>query len=329
MNTPERLNLGDWWTIRVAAKRQDTPDIFVYDLVDINGGQLPGFHAGAHIEIEAGELIRQYSISHFQAEPDRYVLGIKNESSGRGGSKYICANINVGDLIRVRGPHSNFKLQPKASESILIAGGIGITPLLCMAEYLDLQDSPFVLHYFSRSRDHAAFRTLLETARFAPSVVLHFDDGQQIRQGDLAQLIGTPASQRNLYICGPGPMIDWVTDTAISLGWRQANVHFERFAADQLVASRPQTEFFIELTSSDRRILVPPNVSVVQALRDAGLDYIPVSCEEGVCGTCIVEILSGVPDHRDAILTQTERDGNKLFVACCSRSLSPVLKIKT
>jgi vanillate monooxygenase ferredoxin subunit len=328
MNSPERPNIGDWWTIRVAAKRQDASDIFVFDLADINGGRLPAFRAGAHIEIKTGELIRHYSLSHFQADPDRYVLGIKSESSGRGGSQYISASINVGDLIQVRGPHSNFKLEPNGSESILIAGGIGITPLLCMAEYLDQQHSPFALHYFSRSKDHAAFRMHLETVRFAPSVTFYFDDKEQIRQDDLADLIGGPASQRNLYICGPGPMIGWVIDTATSLGWGQANIHFERFSADQLAASKPQAEFFVELASSDRRVLVRPNVSVVQALNDVGLNQIPVSCEEGVCGTCIVEILSGVPDHRDAILTQAERDSNKLFVACCSRSLSAVLKIK-
>jgi vanillate monooxygenase ferredoxin subunit len=314
-----------WFSARIVGKAQETESIYVYTLAEPAGKELPAFAAGAHLEVRLGDLIRHYSLCNSPAERMRYQIAVKREADGRGGSRALCDGFQIGDALTIRGPRHAFRLASDRGTSLLVAGGIGITPLMSMIEHLALGDREFELHYLTRSRVQTAFLDRLAKAAFANAVHFHFDDGAVEQRAVFAEILANKDPDRHLYVCGPGPMIDHVTGAAEQAGWAAANIHSERFSADASASTKSKEGFRIKVRSTGQVIFVAPEKSVIQALREEARIHVPVSCEEGVCGTCLIGLLEGIPDHRDSILSADEQHANKLFLPCCSRAISEML----
>jgi vanillate O-demethylase ferredoxin subunit len=318
--------LQPWMTLRVAKKWRETADICSFELVDPQGRQLPPFTAGAHIDVEtAPGVVRQYSLCNAPQRRDVYQIGVLREPASRGGSTAMIDQVAVGQDIRVSEPRNHFELDPSARHSVLIAGGIGVTPILCMAERLSNVGEPFEMHYAARTRDSAAFLERIAAAPFADKARLHFDDGPRAQRLDIDAVLADPSPGAHLYVCGPGGLIEAVLKTAKAKGWPDSRVHREFFAPLASAADQADPEGFeVKLASSGQVFAVPADKTIVQVLADQGIE-VPVSCEQGVCGTCLTRVLEGEPDHRDSFLTQDEQALNDQMTLCCSRAKSPRL----
>ncbi|WP_151448647.1 PDR/VanB family oxidoreductase [Lacisediminimonas profundi] len=309
--------------VKVSRKSREAEDIFSYELVSADGSPLPAFTAGAHIDVQVRPgLIRQYSLCNDPGERHRYVIGVLRDPASRGGSVAIHAGIGEGDIIEVSEPRNLFPLM-SARKTLLFAGGIGVTPLLSMTEQLSKTGSDFSLHYCTRSIERTAFRDRIAASRFADQVHFHLDDGAAAQRLDLQALLGHPDADTNLYVCGPAGFIEYVTGTARTLGWPARCLHVEYFTAAPQDASGDDG-FEVRIASSGEVIAVAPGQSVVAALGEHGIE-IPLSCEQGFCGTCLTGVLEGTPDHRDIFLTDEERSRNDQFTPCCSRSRTRML----
>jgi vanillate O-demethylase ferredoxin subunit len=310
--------------VRVAAKRSMADGIAAFDLVPLDGEKLPDFEAGAHIDVHVPDgPVRQYSLYDLPDEPQRYRIGVLRDPQSRGGSVKLLDTVNEGDVISVSAPRNHFALERDARHSILLAGGIGITPILSMAQQLSREKRSFELHYCGRSIGRMAFVDQLRQCQFAGQVYVHVDDGPTGQQLQAHQSIGSPADGRHLYVCGPTGFMDHILETARALGWDEAHLHREYFAAAPMDHSA-DGPFELELNHSGTVIRVSPDQSAAQALLDAGVN-LSLSCEQGVCGTCMTRVTAGVPDHRDLYLTDAEHGRNDCFMPCCSRSRMPRL----
>lgn len=309
--------------VQVAARHDEALDICSYELVAVDGQALPAFSAGSHIDVHLpGGLIRQYSLCNHPEERHRYLIGVLKDPASRGGSHSLHEQILPGMRLQISEPRNLFALAPQARRSLLFAGGIGITPILCMAEHLAQSGAAFELHYCARSRERAAFVERLRRSPYADRVFLHFDEEPDTAL-DAAALLAKPSDDLHLYVCGPGGFMQHVLDTAKDQGWAQGCLHREYFAAAP-TDTRGDGSFSVKLASSGQVFEVPADRSVVQVLESHGID-IPVSCEQGVCGTCLTRVLEGVPEHRDLFLTEAEQACNDQFTPCCSRSKTPLL----
>jgi len=311
--------------VRVSAIAQETNDISVLELRSVDG-ELPRFSAGSHIDLHlANGLIRSYSLTNAPSETDRYVIGVKKEPLGRGGSRFIHEQLRPGDETTISPPRNNFKLCEQAPSSVLIAGGIGITPLKCMAQHLEELGRPWKLHYAARSRCSAAFASQL--AEFAPKVSFYFptEFNQTLPAGriDVHAVVAEAPRDAHLYCCGPEAMLE-AFKTA-SAGRSPAQIHVEYFANVQAVDKTG--EFEVVLAKSGRTVGVPSGKSILDTLLQLGVDA-PFSCMEGVCSSCETRVLSGIPDHRDLILTSEERAANDRMMICCSRAKSRTLVLE-
>ena len=310
--------------VRVARKTTEALGIASFELVSEDGRPLPAFSAGSHVDVQLpGGLTRQYSLCNDPGESHRYLIGVLRDAESRGGSRAMHEGVAEGDLLRISAPKNHFPLAHGASRSILLAGGIGVTPILCMAERLAVMNAPFEMHYCVRSPDRAAFRERIEQSGFAANVAFHFDDGAEAQKLQIAQLLAARGPGVHLYVCGPTGFMDWVLGAARAAGWPEAQLHFEFFGAE-VVKSETDESFQVKLASSGRIVVVPKDKTVTEALSEAGVE-IPTSCEQGVCGTCLTRVLEGEIEHKDMYLTPEEQARNDQFTPCCSRSLSPLL----
>lgn len=295
-------------------------DIVSIELVSADGSLLPPFSAGAHIELHLGDnLIRQYSLCNAPAERHRYLLGVMRDSQSRGGSKAVHERLQEGQRLRIGVPRNNFPLQSGAHHSLLIAGGIGITPLLAMAHQLNRQGDAFALHACVRERARLPFQNTLAASPLAPYVQVHCDDQDRLQP---ERDIGAPAPGTHLYVCGPAAFMDFVIDSARVLGWSPDNIHWESFSP----LAHSGSAFTVIAARSGREVVVGAEQSIARALLQAGID-VPLSCEQGMCGTCLTRVLAGTPEHRDAYLTDAERAANDCMTLCCSRALSATLTL--
>lgn len=311
-------------SVRVARKRVEATDICSFELVAEAGSTLPGFAAGSHIDVFLADgITRQYSLCNNPTENHRYLIGVLRDPASRGGSRAMHDTVQEGDSLRISAPKNHFPLAHGARRHILLAGGIGITPILCMAERLAIIGADFELHYCTRSPDRSAFRDRILQSGFASRAHFHFDDGPAEQKLDIARLLATPEPGAHLYVCGPGGFMDAVLGTARGRNWPEPQIHFEFFAAGAASVDG-DSAFEVQLASSGRVVPVPADKSALQALAAAGID-LPFACEQGVCGTCLTRIIEGVPEHRDAYLTPEERAANDQFTPCCSRSRTPRL----
>lgn len=311
-------------SVRVARKAVEATDICSFELVAADGTPLPGFSAGSHIDVHLpGGVTRQYSLCNDSQETHRYMLGVLRDPASRGGSQAMHDTVHEGDLLDISAPKNHFALAAHASRSLLLAGGIGITPILCMAERLAATGAPFEMHYCSRTRERTAFYQRIQAASFADQVQIHLDDGPAEQKLALPALLATPQVGVHLYVCGPKGFMDAVLQTARASGWPEAQLHYEFFSAE-VQKSADDASFDVKLASSGRVVRVAADQTVVKALALAGVD-VPMSCEQGVCGTCLTRVLEGVPDHKDMYLTPEEQAANDQFTPCCSRSKSALL----
>ncbi len=308
-------------TVRVARKAAQTADIATFELVDAGDRPLPAFSAGSHIDVHLPDgLTRQYSLCNSPAEGHRYLIGVLRDPASRGGSAAMHEAVHEGDLLHISAPKNHFALAHGASHSVLVAGGIGVTPILCMAERLHATGASFEMHYCTRSAERTAFRDRIEGAGYADRVCFHFDAAEPAQKLDLAALLASRAAGVHLYVCGPQGFMEWLLGAARVDGWPAGQLHYEFFGAAP-VDTAGDAGFEVQLASSGRVVRVPKDRSVVQALADAGVEIV-TSCEQGVCGTCLTRVLEGEPDHKDLYLTPEEQAANDQFLPCCSRALS-------
>ncbi|AXQ48538.1 PDR/VanB family oxidoreductase [Pseudomonas sp. SAR267] len=307
----------------VTARTREAEGICSYELRCAQGRPLPAFSAGAHIDVHLpGGLVRQYSLCNHPQERHRYLIGVLNDAASRGGSRCLHEQVEAGQRLLISEPRNLFALAPSARRSLLFAGGIGITPILCMAEQLWLQGDHFELHYCARSSERAAFLQRLAATPFAGRVHLHFDALPQTRL-DLAQVLAVPGAEDHLYVCGPAGFMQQVLDDARRQGWQDTQLHREYFAAAP-VDNAGDGVFSVRLASTGQVFEIPADKTVVQVLQSHGVPM-AVSCEQGVCGTCLTRVLEGVPEHRDLYLTEAEQAANDQFTPCCSRARTPML----
>lgn len=311
--------------VRVARKSGEAEGICGYELVRADGGPLPPFEAGAHIDVHLpGGLVRQYSLCNAPGETHRYQIGVLRDAASRGGSRAMHDAVDTGSVLRIGAPRNHFPLSA-AGRTLLLAGGIGVTPLLSMAEALARDGAAFELHYSARTAQHAAFRERIGASVFAASIHYYFDAGEGARKLDLAALLARPAPDTHLYVCGPQGYIEHVIGTAKALGWPAARLHVEYFGAPATApGAATDAAFEVKLASSGKIVHVPAGRTVLEVLAGEGV-AIPYSCEQGVCGTCLTRVLAGTPDHRDLYLTEDEQAANDQFTPCCSRAKSPLL----
>lgn len=313
-----------WMEVVIARKWQEATDVVALELASANGSQLPAFAAGAHIDVELSEgLVRQYSLCNNPEERDRYLIAVLREPQSRGGSRAAHEQLQVGQTIRISEPRNHFPLDHEAKRTLLFAGGIGITPILCMAERLTHLGADFAMHYCARSSDKIAFGDRLRSDPLSAHSEIHLDDGPTAQRLDLDKLLSDRDASTHLYVCGPGGFIEAVLGKARAHGWSEANLHREYFVAPQSETGA-DNPFTIKIASSGQTIEVASGQTALEALGAAGID-IPASCEQGVCGTCVTRILQGEPDHRDVFLTDAEHDRGDQFTPCCSRARSLVL----
>lgn len=300
---------------RVAVRKVVAQDIVSLELEGIDGQPLPPFGAGDHIDVRASSsLLRQYSLTGDPAVQGRYRLGILLDPKSRGGSAAIHADFQVGQVIEIGHPRNNFPLRLDAGHSVLFAGGIGITPILSMAYALAKAGCSYELHYCGRSTSRLAF--IDELKRLGDEVHVHLDDGPALQRLDINAVLASPTASRHLYVCGPNGFMDFVTSAAERAGWSTDTVHLERFGAEVNTDGAP---FTVVASRSQVSFEVQPGEVIAEKLIAHGIS-VPMSCQSGVCGTCLVNVVEGMPDHRDSVQTDTEKASNRRITVCCSRS---------
>ncbi|AXK84187.1 oxidoreductase [Pseudolabrys taiwanensis] len=289
--------------------------VVLLDLHRRDSGHLPVFAAGAHIDLHlTGGLVRQYSLCGDPADPACYRLAIKLEASSRGGSAAVWA-VAEGERLFIGAPRNNFRLAEGAGPFVLVAGGIGVTPLLAMAHELERRKADYHLHYCVRNADGAKGLAALGAAPLMGRISVHADDDPKTRL-DLASVLQPRGHEARLYLCGPAAFMDLVVGRALAAGWPSDNIHLERFAA---TVDQAGDAFTVTAQRSGVTVTVGPGVSIAEALTRAGV-AVPLSCEQGVCGTCLLDVIEGIPDHRDSFLTDNEKAANAQLAACCSRA---------
>ncbi|RQR33264.1 PDR/VanB family oxidoreductase [Burkholderia sp. Bp9142] len=306
--------------VRIVAKVTEARDICSFELGSLDGDALPRFSAGAHIDVHLPNgLVRQYSLCNNPTETHRYQIAVLLDANSRGGSAAM-HSLHVGQTITVSAPKNHFPLVDNTHHSVLLAGGIGITPLLCMAEQLTSQDRSFELHYCTRSAERTAFVDRIRSAPFSDRVHIHYDDSPPSRKLDLPTLLAKRNSSGALYVCGPTGFMSWVLDTARSSGWPEEHLHREYFAAAP-INTAGDGSFEVQIASTGAVIRVGADQTVISALSANGIK-VPTSCEQGVCGACLTRVLEGTPEHRDMFLTAEEQAACDQFTPCCSRAKS-------
>lgn len=311
--------------VLVTARTVGADGIAVFELTSLDGAALPGFSAGSHVDVYTPSgLVRQYSLCNSPGETHRYRIAVLRDRNSRGGSAAMHDQVREGDILSIGPPRNLFALVA-GEEFLLFAGGIGITPLLCMAHRLQAAGKRFRLHYCTRTPSAAAFREEIQTSSFASAVQFHFDDGVPSQRLDIGAALGSPAPGKHVYVCGPSGFIGFVETAAQVSGFHGESIHVEHFAAAPSDAPA-DVPFDVKVASTGAVYTVGPGVSVVQVLAAHDID-IPVSCEQGICGTCVTRVLEGQCDHRDLFLSEAEKAANGQFTPCCSRARSPLLVI--
>lgn len=307
--------------LRLRQIRLEAEDICSYEFVPAAGGSLPAFTAGAHIDLHLPEgRVRSYSLANAPGPDDRYLVAVQREQDGRGGSAWMHDSLRVGQQLGAGVPQNDFRLVEDARESIFIAGGIGITPILSMIERLEALDRPWRLFYASRSPAATAFRDRLAALDAGRDRVTFCFGSDRAERLDLSRIVSDADAAAHLYCCGPARMID----AFVAAGQKRepGTVHFERFAASE--AAAVDGGFSVRLQRSDRTVPVCKGQTILDALLDAD---VPVSyaCSSGICGTCLTRVVSGTPDHRDDFLSDDEKRAGHTMIICCSGSKSPEL----
>lgn len=311
--------------LRVRSMTRQTPQILSLVLESLDQRPLPPAEPGAHIDLRLGaNLSRSYSLVGHAGAASRYEIAVALDAHSRGGSHHVHKKLRVGDEIDITGPRNLFALAADAPHSVLIAGGIGITPIWSMVQELERRGQAWTLCFAARSRAHAAYlediQALAQRSRVG-QLVTHFDDeaGAPL---DMAAVLATAPAGAHLYCCGPSAML--AAYEQASAHWPADHVHLERFAAQ---APAPDAgSFEVVLARSGRTLSIPADKTILDVLLDQGIDA-PYGCMQGACGMCQVPLLAGTADHRDSILGEDAQQAQSAIIVCCSRSHSPSLTI--
>ena len=302
----------------------EAKDILSFELVDSEGASLPAFTAGAHIDVHVADgLIRQYSLCNDPAERGRYLIAVLNEAESRGGSLALHKTIQEGDLLEASKPQNHFRLNYQASRHMLLAGGIGVTPIISMVAELEARGAEYLMHYCTRNPEMTAFKRLLDPLAERGKVRFHHDGGKPSNGLDLASTLREYVPGDHLYCCGPAGFMS-ATANAVA-HWPTEAVHFEYFSTPddkQVDKTESETPFQVSIASTGDVFDVPANRTIIEVLRENGYT-VETSCEEGFCGTCITKYVEGVPDHRDMVLDDDDR--SDFVLICCARSKTPIL----
>lgn len=313
---------AEMFALRVERREKIAQDIHLFELVDPDGADLAGFTAGAHLALVVPNgLVRHYSLVNDPGERHRYVIAVKREAKGRGGSISLVDAARAGDDLRAGPPRNDFPLVAGASESIFIAGGIGITPIMAMIRHLVATGAArFKLYYLTRDGEATAFADELQAPEWRARVIVHHDHGDPARFFDLWPVLERPGAA-HVYCCGPRPLMHSVRD--MTGHWPSGRVHFEDFGATEM--SRAEDEpFRLHLARSGGVLDVPVGRTILEVLRANNI-VVPSSCESGTCGSCRTRLLAGTADHRDLVLDEAERAEN--IMICVSRAKTPDLTI--
>jgi ferredoxin-NADP reductase len=303
--------------VRLTAIHYAARDTNLFEFRRIDGAPLPPYEPGAHIDVHlpSGHS-RSYSLIVARPEPDTYTFGIKRDPASRGGSRFMHDELRVGRTIKISAPRNNFPLKEDASHTVLIAGGIGITPIRCMVQRLLECKRSFALHYACRSRADAAF---LHELQDVDGASFHFDDENEGRFLDVAGIVAGAPKEAHLYCCGPTPMLN--AFEAATKDWPRAQIHVEYFTPKEEPAKAKKGGFTVELARSGQEFFIPEGRSILEVLLDEGVD-VDYSCELGICGACEQRIISGIAEHHDSILSEEEQAENKRVMICCASSKS-------
>lgn len=309
-------------SLRVTRNDRIADGIHLFEFRDVAGKPLPEFSAGAHIAIRTPNgLLRKYSLCNDPAERDRYLVAIKREANGRGGSANLIDNTKAGDELMVAPPVNDFALPQRAQHFLFIAGGIGITPIMAMIREVRRQGKRFRLFYCSRSPETTAFIDELSAPEFKDHVVIHYDEGNPGKSLDLKTVLAERKNREHLYCCGPRPLMEAVRH--FTDHWSSAAVHFEAFSEAE--THKPTDKLFkVRLARSGDVLEVATDKTILEVLRGHALE-VPSSCETGTCGTCRTKLLAGTADHRDLYLPDHERADN--IMICVSRALTDEITI--
>lgn len=294
---------------------QETPTVKSFELSRADGTPLGAYVPGAHIDIVGPTAVtRQYSLCSRPDEGNGFVVAVKREQDSRGGSAAL-HDLAVGDVLKIGEPRNLLSIAENATHHVLVAAGIGITPMLSLARYMDVRDISFELHYFARSEEDAAFLPLLRE-RCPEKLHAHLGLDRERQTEILGSALSDATPDTHVYVCGPQGFMTKV----IALAGNHVppeNVHFEHFHATEQPGAQENTAFDVELEGSTYH--VPADRSIVEVLEENGCD-VDTSCQEGICGTCIMAVLSGTPEHRDNVLTAGERAAGETMAVCVSRT---------
>lgn len=305
--------------VRVADVSDVADSVKLYDLHPTSG-DLPAFTAGSHIDLHLPNgLMRSYSLVNPESERRRYQVAVALDRASRGGSSFMHESIRPGTLLEISEPRNNFFLVEDAAHSILIAGGIGVTPMMPMIQRLEALGRSWKLHYCGRTRSSLAFREHLTS--YADRVDLRLDDESAGELLDIAALMRDASPDTHFYCCGPAGMLG-AFQSAAAATLEPSHTHLEFFAPREAPAT--DSEYTVELARSHKTVTVRRGCTILETLMEIGIE-VDHNCTQGICGTCETRVLSGVPDHRDEVLTESERASNKTMMICCSGSKTRTL----
>ncbi|MFC9555205.1 PDR/VanB family oxidoreductase [Rhodococcus sp. NPDC056960] len=305
--------------LRVDQRCTVADGIIELTLVRPDGDVLPPWEAGAHIDLELGDLLRQYSLTGLEARDDRWRVSILREPDSRGGSRYAHDSLQEGATVHVSVPRNHFRLDAKAPQVLFVAGGIGITPILPMIAQLEAAGTPWSLFYCGRSRTSMAY--LDELAKLGDRVSIRPDDEFGIP--DLDSVVSATDADAVVYSCGPEGLLS-ALEICCAHPIHTRTLHVERFVPKVVELTEPNHDFEVEFAQSGVTVTVPAGRSILEVADETGVDIIS-SCSEGTCGTCETPVLEGVPDHRDSVLTTEEQASCTTMMPCVSRAKSPRL----
>ncbi len=310
-------------SVIVAKKNLEAHNMMSFELVDAEGGDLPPFSPGSHIDVTIpGNFVRQYSICNPATERNRYVIGVWKDANSRGGSVALHDAVNVGDRLEISLPRNRFRVPKNAARAILLARGIGVTPILSIADDLKARGVPFELHYVYALMSPNAFSGIIGASSFAKNTTYYLESSKDNQLLNPATLFADRPDDTQLFICG----VDWWMDPIVGLakqkGWSDERIHIERFTA-KLAAPVLDKVFEVKIASTGAVYKIPGDKTVTAFLEENGVK-IPTSCEQGMCGTCKIKVLEGEVDHRDKRLTP-EQKAEGYFLACVSRGKSDQL----
>ncbi|MDQ0507198.1 PDR/VanB family oxidoreductase [Xanthobacter agilis] len=305
----------------VAKKTVEANNMVSLELVDPAGAELPAFSPGSHIDVTIpGGLVRQYSLFNSASERSHYRIGVWKDANSRGGSVAIYEKVNVGDTLQVSTPRNRFKVPKDTARAVLIARGIGVTPILSIADHLKSKDIPFELHYLFAGGSPGSFKGTIEASSFAENTTFYLEGAQP--PFNPATILADRPDDTQLFICGVDWWMDPIANTAQQKGFGANRVHMERFGG-KAPAPLLDKVFEVKIASTGKTYQIPGDKSVSAALEEKGVK-IPTSCEQGACGTCKVKVLEGEVDHRDKRLTAAQRDEGWML-ACVSRGKGDLL----